>query len=567
VGVVTRRGRFFVVRPLFRRGQSVTLDRKGRGGAAVGDIVLINRSKRGPYVAQVIGSPDVASDVLEALMIDSGLRQGFGAESQAVSSSNGLDGHDHRRELRDLATITVDPAEARDFDDAISCRREGDNVRLWVHIADVSAHVRPGSALEAEAFRRGTSVYLPGRVEPMLPESLSGDRCSLVPGADRPTVTVEMELSQAEVRSVSFYRSVIRSDARLTYDQLDRIFAGKERAQSPWDEPLMQARELAGQLRKKQGAGGSLQIDSKEPKFSFDDAGQVTGISYESQTESHQLIEQLMILANEQVASYLAQRRLPTLYRVHERPDPRSVEFLLSQLESLEVPTPPTPDHLSPHEASQIVAQASQLVDQHVKRTGRGKAALTSLVLRSLKQAFYTPKNLGHSGLSRERYCHFTSPIRRYPDLVVHRALLSGIGSDDAPPRADWLHEAGVESSLAERNALDVERSADDVCKAFLLQRRLGDGYNERVFDGEVVGVVGGGVFVRFADELFEGFLPAKTLGREWWDLNGEATALIGQQSGRSLALGDELKVSVNRVDAPRGRVDLLCEDGGSRRG
>jgi ribonuclease R len=510
----------------------------------------------------VVGRPDVASDVLEALMIDSGLRQGFGSES-GVELSNGFHGSNHRIQLCDLPTITVDPTEARDFDDAISCRREGENVRVWVHIADVSAHVRPGSALEAEAFRRGTSVYVPGRVEPMLPESLSGDRCSLVPGAERPTVTVEMELSQAEVRSVRFYRSVIRSDARLTYDQLDRIFAGKERAQSPWDEPLVQAREVARLLREKHNASGSLQIDSKEPKFSFDDAGDVTDISYESQTESHQLIEQLMILANEQVASYLAQRKEPTLYRVHERPDPRSVEFLLTQLESLEVPTPPTPDHLSPHDASQIVAQASQLVAEHVHRTGKGKAALTSLVLRSLKQAFYTPKNLGHSGLSRERYCHFTSPIRRYPDLVVHRALLSAIGSDDTPPRADWLHEAGAESSLAERNALDVERSADDVCKCFLLQRRLIEGYDEREFDGEIVGVVGGGVFVRFADELFEGFLPAKTLGREWWDLNGEATALIGQRSGRTLALGDEVKVSVDRVDAPRGRVDLVCEHDG----
>ena len=308
--------------------------------------------------------------------------------------------------------------------------------------------------------------------------------------------------------------------------------------------------------RKRKASPGDV-ATNRQAAFEFDSDGHVVGVRAEQQTESHGLIEQLMILANEQVAGYLADRRTPTLYRVHERPEPEAIRFLVERLASLEVPTPPVPQQLAPQQAGELMAEISQLVVAHVQRSGRGSAALTSLVLRSLKQANYSPRNVGHAGLASPRYCHFTSPIRRYPDLVAHRALLGALGLDDTAPAAEDLEQAGIDCSAAERAALQVERDADDVCLAFLLERVLVERGRETVWNGEVVGLIGAGAFIRFGDEGFEGFLPARRL-RDWYDLNEEGTALIGSDSGRALRIGDPIPVIVDRVDAPRGRVDLL---------
>jgi ribonuclease R len=563
VAVLSKRGRLLVAEPLFERGGGrISLTGKSSGGASVGDMVLVGGGKRGPRVVRSLGRPDVARDVLEALMLDRGLRRAFprAVEIEAHEAAEGVPSHrdDARRDLTSLPTFTIDPATAKDFDDAISAGREGDAIRVWVHIADVSAYVRPGRAVESEAFRRGTSVYVPGAVEPMLPEALSNRACSLVPGADRLAVTVEMELRGERVASVSFYRSLIRSDARLTYDQVDRVFAGEESADPAWAEPLAAARDAARALREWREQRGSLEVTSTEPQFEFDDAGYVVGVRQEAQTESHSLIEQLMILANEQVASYLAERGAPTLYRVHERPNPQSIEWVVGQLGSLEVATPPLPKNMTPQQAGELAGEISRMVAQHVRRTGHGRAALTSLVLRSLKQAYYSPRNLGHAGLASPRYCHFTSPIRRYPDLVVHRALLASLGVDDVAPRADELEEAGLESSASERHAMQIERAAADVCLCFLLERRLFEAGFELEFEGEVVGLISAGAFIAFGHEGFEGFLPVRRMRGDWWELNEEGTMLLGEKRGGVLRLGDPIRIKVDRVDSPRGRVDLV---------
>jgi ribonuclease R len=463
-----------------------------------------------------------------------------------------------RRDLTALATFTIDPVTARDFDDAISAElRDDGRTRIWVHIADVSAYVRPGSLVDREAARRGTSVYVPGRVEPMLPEALSNDACSLVPFQDRAAVTVELDFAGADVRRAEFYRSTIRSDARLDYEQVDRVFAGDEPAREPWATPLQAARAVAHDLHERRLARDALELETSEPEFAFDHGGHVAESRPSEQTESHRVIEHLMIAANEQVARLLSDRGVPSLYRVHEKPDGEKALRLVEQFASLDVATPPAREHMSPSEAAEVIAACSRAVVEHTARTGHGRDALTFLVLRALKQAYYSPKNLGHAGLGLTHYAHFTSPIRRYPDLVAHRALLSAVGAGEQAPRSSELEEAGAWSSSRERDAMAIERMADRVARAFLLERDLFEHGFDRRFDGEVTGLIGAGAFVRFAGG-HEGLLPVRRLRGDWWELNEEGTILTGERTGQTIRLGDPVRVQVERIEAARGRVDLV---------
>jgi ribonuclease R len=571
VAEVSTRGRARSAEPLFERGPRTALAR-GPVRCDAGDIVLAEVEGGRARAARRLGSAKRAADVAAALLwegervrgFDSALEadatEGAAAGAEAAAQRRGVGDGPARRDLTGLDTLTVDPASARDFDDAVSASADGDGIRLWIHIADVAAFVRPGCAIDREALARGNSTYVPGAVEPMLPLALSAGACSLSPNEERLAVTTEMVLGpQGEVRSASFYRSVVRSDARLDYDHLDAVFAGRERAPEAVAEPLELARKAAAALRSR-GRGSALEVSSNEPEFEFDERGDVTGARSVSQTEAHGLIEQLMIATNERVAELSAKRRLATIYRVHEQPDPPRVRHLADQLAALGLPSPPLPDEFGPAAAAEAVAEASRLVAREAKRRGQAFDVFSSLVLRSLKQAYYSDRNLGHAGLGSSAYAHFTSPIRRYPDLVAHRALLAALGAGEADPERSAAAEAAVRSSEREREALRIERRADKACATFLLERELYESGWESAFDGEVSGLVGGGAFVRFAGELadvYEGFLPARSLRRDYYELDATETSLIGQSSGKRIRLGDPVRVRVRGTEPPRGRVDL----------
>lgn len=537
---VARRGKLVVGEPFFVPNVPVVLDRKSLGEVRDGDLVLVRTGRGRARLERVLGKARDIEAVLEGLLVHTGARAEF--EPDEIPEPD----HSDRVDLRDLLTFTIDPETAEDFDDALSLQEEDAGYRAWVHIADVSAYVPAGSPLDQGASRRAFTTYVPGRAAPMLPPELADDRCSLRPDEDRLCVTVELPPA-GEPR---FYRSVIRSRARLTYAQAERRDAAPE---------VVAALELIDRLttgmRERRFARGALRIETPEVNFEFDGDGGIARAWNESEPRAHRLVEELMIAANEAVARLLSSRRRETLYRVHERPDPLAIELLLRKLVDLDVPTPPVPEQLTPATAAAVAAEASESVMDFVRRSGRGREAFPALILRSLKQARYDPANLGHSGLASRAYCHFTSPIRRYPDLVVHRTLLRELGVTDDPPPTD-LSGLAEHTSAREREAAQVEYLADELCLGWLLESELFERGWDDPWEGEITGAISSGLFVRFG-EVFEGYLPARRLAGDYFELNDLGTALVGRRGGGTFRLGDPISVLVEKIEKAEGKVEL----------
>jgi ribonuclease R len=559
-------GRGMAARPAFVMGPEVPLLKARRGDARIGDLVTARLKGGGCEVTAVHGRLTSAGAAIRALIAHEGLGRGFGSKAREEAEAAALEqvhADAGRRDMRDQRVITIDPAGAKDHDDAIAVAREGDGIRLWVHIADVSRFVRAGGAIDREAERRGCSVYLPGVVDPMLPERLSNDICSLRPDEDRSALTAHMlVMPDGTVTGEGFHRSLIRSDRRLTYPEVDAFLEGTASlGDGVMEGDVQLAMELARALRARRMRRGALDIATTEPRFRFD-GDRVLAVDLERQTDAHSLIEECMIAANEAVARFLIAKRVPALYRVHADPDQVAIEDLWARLEVVGIPVPPLADGILTSEQRRDAAGvAAHAVRLYVERMGEGEASLPFMVLRALQKAVYRPDETSHSGLASPAYLHFTSPIRRYPDLVVHRALVHALGLGEPAPDAAMLPEVARDSSDRERDATMLERRADRMCLAYLLAHNLAaDDEWDRPRGGEVTGIGQSGLFITF-DEVFDGFLPFRRMLDDHYVADQTEAEVVGEDTGRRIRLGDALRVRVVDVEPLRGRVTLEPAD------
>jgi len=468
-----------------------------------------------------------------------------------------------RTDLRDIPLVTIDGADARDFDDAVWAEPDADpenrgGWHLVVAIADVCWYVRPGIALDQEARRRGNSVYFPDRVVPMLPEALSNELCSLKPGVDRACLAVHLWIDAAgRKRGHRFERGMMRSATRLTYEEIQAAHeAQSARALLIPQEALTALYGGFAALGRARAARGALELDISEDRVVLDAEGHPVGISRAARLDSHRLIEEFMILANVAAAEELEARRQLCMYRIHDGPDPQKLEELRVLLDEIGIPGLNLAKGQTPK---------PELFNRVLQRAASTRAAalVNELVLRCQAQAAYSPNNIGHFGLALRRYAHFTSPIRRYADLLVHRALIAGRraqGRDALPFNTDRDELAAVAEhiSITERRAVAAERAALERYRATLLAGSIG-----RVFSGRVSGVAEFGLFVTAAENGADGLVPIATLPGDYYDRDERAHRLTGRRSGRIFQIGDEVSVRLVEVDAIGGRIVFRIEDDG----
>jgi ribonuclease R len=514
-------------------------------------------------LASVMGDPDDPDVQAQSIAFRYGLAEKFPAEveqqARRVSRSVHVEHSAGRTDLRGLPIVTIDGENARDFDDAVYVRRQGAGYELYVCIADVAAYVAENGALDAEAYARATSVYFPDRAIPMLPVELSNGICSLNPGEDRLTKTACIELnSRGQAIAGRFFNSVIRSHARMTYTNVRRILVDHDpEVLSRYESLIAEFRlmeELALLIFEQRRARGNLDFDLPEAEIVLDIQGRPEDIVRAERNIAHRIIEEFMIAANEAVARRLTELNLPMLYRVHEGPDPDALEALAPLLLSLGYRLPAKKDRLAPSEIQRLLASARGKPEERV---------LNRVLLRSMKQALYQPENIGHFGLASQCYTHFTSPIRRYPDLIVHRmfdrALLGEkLKGSEREDLVRYLQEAGKHTSERERHAMDAEREMIDLKKAQFMMQRIGE-----EFTGFITSLAGFGFFVELDRYFVEGLVKLSSLADDDYDYFEKEYVIKGRRHGRKFRLGDNVRVKVARINAFRSEIDFELLSGG----
>jgi ribonuclease R len=536
------------------------------GGASGGQMVAVEITRpptatRNPAgrILEVLGRLTDPGVDLKVIVAKYGLPDTFPAEVEEeagrVARPVGPAEVAGRTDFRGWLTVTIDPETARDHDDAVGIERRKDGgYRLAVHIADVAYYVHEGGPLDQEAYLRGTSVYFPDRVVPMLPHALSSDVCSLVEGKDRLTQSVVIDLdARGRVKGKAFHDGVIRSAARLSYQQAQAIVDGdaalRERFASLVPS-LLAMDELAKLMRARRQERGSLDFDLPEPKLVLDEAGEMTGIVRHERLGSMRLVEEFMLAANEAVAEELDRAGAGALYRIHEQPDPERVEEFADLVASLGYRMPGHLEGIRPEDFQLILRQIE----------GKPEEKLVSyLLLRTMKLARYHEENLGHFGLATDMYAHFTSPIRRYPDLVVHRALRALRQGKDAEREA-WLREKlpemGLHLSERERRATEAERELVEWKKVRFMAGKVGE-----AFSGYVTGVQAFGLFVELEEIYVQGLVHVSSMTDDYYRFHEKAHLLKGENAGKAYRLGDRVEVQVARVDLERRQIDFALVD------
>lgn len=523
------------------------------GGAKDGDLVVgeIQPSKglrnKKARIVEILGQQGDPKAISLISLHEAGLNETFPA--RVLEETKGMDVPTlkNREDLRDIPLVTIDGADARDFDDAVWAEEtdsiEGGGFHIIVAIADVAYYVRPGKPLDNEAQRRGNSTYFPDRVVPMLPEALSNDLCSLRPREDRACMAMHMWIDHAgELKKYKIVRGLMRSEARLIYEEVQQGFDEQKHEQLNLINPLYKAFKVLEKAREKRGA---LELDLPEKQIIIDDKGNMTGVKKRTRVDAHKVIEEFMILANVAAARALEDKRAECVYRVHERPSPDKLDSVREFVESFGLSFPKG-QVTQPKQINQLLMKAAKLPYSHL---------ISLTILRTQAQAVYSPNNQGHFGLALSKYAHFTSPIRRYADLLVHRSLISAYGlgpgglSNEEIAR---LEEICMEISEAERRSMSAERSAIDRFTAAYLSEHIG-----AEFEGRITGVTRFGLFVELNETGADGLVPMRSLPDDYYIHDEHAHALIGKHKKRVFQLGAPVTVKLLEADGLSGSTVL----------
>jgi ribonuclease R len=556
----------FVVPDNTRIAHTLAIPPRRTSGARPGQFVVARLTEQPGsdtqpvgQIVEVLGQPDAPNIETEVAIRAHGIpfvwEESVVAEAEAMGGRVSARDKRDREDLRGLELVTIDGEDAKDFDDAVYAERVGSGWRLVVAIADVSHYVRPDTALDAEARNRATSVYFPRRVVPMLPEALSNGLCSLNARVDRLCMACEMHVDPDGKVTVSrFYEAIMRSHARLTYDAVAAALSEPEsRDRRRLDDLMPRLEALRGVYRalaRARRSRGAIEFEIPEVSFAFDPKGRIARVIPRVRNDAHRIIEECMIAANVEAARFLRRHRIATLFRVHAGPDEERLEDLASFLQAYDIRLPRR-DRIEPGFYNHVVDQVRGRPDE---------ALIETVLLRSLPRAVYQPESVGHFGLALEEYAHFTSPIRRYPDLLVHRAirhLLRGRGARSFPITRGEMEGLGSHCSAAERRADDATREALDWLKCEFMQDKIGE-----QFDAIVTGVMDFGLFVQIPDLQIEGLVHVSALGGEYFTRDPVRRQLSGERSGRSWQLSDTVRITVIRVDLETRKIDFELAGG-----